>query len=161
MDGGELSDLDASVYLSEHMLGEKLSSYSTESDPSILETVIAVEECRALLEEFRDEFTEVQQQSSDDKGNSPSEDESPMVQEKWLAFEDIAGRLRLRWEDLMDLVRGHMKVPTSPTMHSALRKDNDIRSGASSSGVGVSRLMPLVKEILLDKGPYPIHFEKS
>jgi hypothetical protein len=47
----------------------------------------------------------------------------------------------------VDLVRGHMKVPTSPTMHSARRKDNDFRPGASSSSIGVSQLMHLVKDI--------------
>jgi hypothetical protein len=56
MDGGELSDPEVSVYLSEYMLGVDAKSYSTESNPSILEIAIAVEECGALLEEFRGEF---------------------------------------------------------------------------------------------------------
>jgi hypothetical protein len=45
----------------------------------------------------------------------------------------------------MDLVRGHMKVPTSPTMHSARRTTSVL--AASSSSVCVSQLMHLVKEI--------------
>jgi hypothetical protein len=54
---GELSVFDVSGYFSEHMLGvdaKEMPSYSTENNDSILEIAVAVEECRAVLEEFRD-----------------------------------------------------------------------------------------------------------
>jgi hypothetical protein len=73
VDGGELSDSDVSGYLSEHTLGadaKEMSSYSTESNESILEITIAAEECEQYCKNFATSSSS-QRYSSDDKGNPP------------------------------------------------------------------------------------------
>ncbi|EKM79615.1 hypothetical protein AGABI1DRAFT_128760 [Agaricus bisporus var. burnettii JB137-S8] len=59
-----------------------ISSFMTESGQSLLELATRVEECNAVLEEYREEFREVKQQSSDVNNSSPSEEEFRMVQQK-------------------------------------------------------------------------------
>jgi hypothetical protein len=99
-----------------------MSSFITESGQSVLEIATAVEECGALLEEYRDELTEVQRRSFDAKDNPPSDEEFQVVREKWQAFFEIADRLQHRWGILKDQMRGHMEdddpamtAPSRPT----------------------------------------------
>jgi hypothetical protein len=103
-----------------------MSSFITESSQSVLEIATTVEECGAILEEYRDEFTEVQRQGFDEKDNPPSDEEFQMVREKWQAFMEIAERLTDRWEGFKDEIRGYLigddppmtgpNKPTGPTM---------------------------------------------
>jgi hypothetical protein len=102
-----------------------MSSFVTESSQSVLKIATAVAECGAILEEYRDEFTEVQRQSFDEKDDPPSDEEFQMVQEKWQAFMEIADRLKDGWEEFKDEMRGYLEGddpamtgpnnPTSPT----------------------------------------------
>ncbi|EKM79616.1 hypothetical protein AGABI1DRAFT_92103 [Agaricus bisporus var. burnettii JB137-S8] len=83
-----------------------ISSFKTESDKTMLELAIAVEECNAILAEHCEELKEVQRQSLDNNVNPPSEEEIRMVQGKWLAFWNISSANAYRWTALQEQMQG-------------------------------------------------------
>ncbi|KAF7768646.1 hypothetical protein Agabi119p4_7891 [Agaricus bisporus var. burnettii] len=85
--------------------GRNISSFVTESSQSLLELATGVEERNAILEEHREEFKNVQRQSSDEKSNPPSEEEIRVVQEKWRSFREITGSGAYIWQVLKRKLR--------------------------------------------------------
>ncbi|XP_006462854.1 hypothetical protein AGABI2DRAFT_179458 [Agaricus bisporus var. bisporus H97] len=86
--------------------GKDISSFVTESSQSLLELATGVEECNAILEEYREAIKEAQRQSLDENDDPPSEEEFHMVQEKWQAYKVIAEPTQYDWPQLKDAVIG-------------------------------------------------------
>ncbi|KAF7768636.1 hypothetical protein Agabi119p4_7879 [Agaricus bisporus var. burnettii] len=86
--------------------GKDISSFVTESSQSLLKLATGVEECNAILEEYREAIKEAQRQSLDEKDNPPSEEEFHMVQEKWQAYKLVAEPTLYNWPQLKDAVLG-------------------------------------------------------
>ncbi|KAF7768625.1 hypothetical protein Agabi119p4_7868 [Agaricus bisporus var. burnettii] len=83
-----------------------ITTFTTESSQSLLELATGVEECNAILEEYREAIKEAQRQSLDENDNPPSEEEFHMVQEKWQAYNMIAEPTQFNWPELKDAVLG-------------------------------------------------------
>ncbi|EKM79564.1 hypothetical protein AGABI1DRAFT_128711 [Agaricus bisporus var. burnettii JB137-S8] len=86
--------------------GKNITTFTTESSQSLLELATGVEECNAILEEYREAIIEAQRQSLDENDNPPSEEEFLMVQEKWQAYKVIAEPTQYDWPQLKDAVIG-------------------------------------------------------
>ncbi|KAF7768639.1 hypothetical protein Agabi119p4_7882 [Agaricus bisporus var. burnettii] len=85
---------------------KEMTSFVTECSERILELATGIEECNAILEEYREEVKELQQQSFDEKDNRPSEEEFQVVREKWQAFKDMSSPSAYNWEALWREMRG-------------------------------------------------------
>ncbi|XP_006462898.1 hypothetical protein AGABI2DRAFT_144347 [Agaricus bisporus var. bisporus H97] len=121
-----------------------ISSFVTESGQSLLELATGVEECNAALEEYREEFKEVQQQSSNVNNSSPSEEEFRMVQQKWQVFKEISGPNAYRWQTL----KREMRAPRAPKGRDKLsRRSYSSTSPTKPAGSMKSRRIPFWKNL--------------
>ncbi|EKM79562.1 hypothetical protein AGABI1DRAFT_107005 [Agaricus bisporus var. burnettii JB137-S8] len=112
--------------------GNDISSFVTESSQSLLELATGVEECNAILEEYREAIKEAQRQSLDESDNPPSEEEFLMVQEKWQVYKVIAEPTQFNWPELKDAVLGDEDYD-GPAMSSSEMAESTLPSDSLKS----------------------------